>query len=388
MRTISADVAIVGGGIVGVSSALWLARRGKRVVVFERGMIGAEASGRNGGGVRQQGRVLPEIEIARGAAALWSDLDELLGRPTGYRRVGNMFIAKTDAEMDSLAEQRRQELALGLESELIDAAQVRALAPGLADGYIGGKLCPTDGHAVPAQATVAIAEAAQEAGAELLSYTPATRIGVASGRVEFVEGGEVRVEAPIVINAAGPWAGTIAQMVESYLPIFPSRGHASCTAPVPHLAEPFVIAASWDFSACQDADGRVQLGGGADRGDLSRFTYNKRPDSGYLERIRRRAGEVFPALRDVAIEFVWAGTRECTPDMMPIIGPTDGPEGFLVCAGFSGHGFCLGPYAGQLMSEWIVDGAPSLDVSAFSYRRFLRPEGPLAVLQMALEQTG
>ena len=104
--------------------------------------------------------------------------------------------------------------------------------------------------------------------------------------------------------------------------------------------------------------------------------------------IERRAPQVFPALAGVPLERVWAGTRECTPDMMPIIGPVDGPGGFLVCAGFSGHGFALGPYVGQLMAEWIADGRPSLDLEAFGYRRFLRPEGPLAVEQRAIAQTG
>src|SRR3954471_19330120 len=105
MRTLQADAAIVGGGIIGASTALFLQRKGQRVVVLERGMLAAEASGRNGGGLRTQGRALVEVPFARGAAALWTRLDELHGRPTGYRRVGNLFVAENDAELEMLAAQ-------------------------------------------------------------------------------------------------------------------------------------------------------------------------------------------------------------------------------------------------------------------------------------------
>ena len=388
MRTISADVAIVGGGIVGVSAALFLQQRGKRAVVLEKRMVSFEASGRNGGGVRQQGRLHPEIPFARGAAELWNRLDSLLGHETGYRRLGNMFVAANDAEMEWLADQRRQEAELGLDTELLNAEQIRELAPGLAPHFIGGKLCPTDGHAVPAQATVAIAQAAEEAGAQLFCHNPVERIGLEQGRVAYVETPELRVEAPVVLNAAGPWSPYISQMVDLYLPVFPSRAYGTSTPPLEYIAGPFVLTAAWDFSVVQGADGRVRLSGGAGRGDLSRFTFSKDFNWGYFEQLKARAPEVFPALANVELEHVWAGTRECTPDMMPILGPVDSPAGFWNCTGFSGHGFALGPYAGQLMTEWILDGKPSLDLSYFDYRRFNRPEGPLTVVQLNLEQTG
>jgi sarcosine oxidase subunit beta len=388
VRNISADAAIVGGGIMGLSTAFFLQQKGKRAVVLERSDLALEASGLNGGGVRQQGRFLPEMPLALGAVRLWEQLDRLLGRPTGYRQIGNLFVAETDAELEELAAQRGREAEVGLVTELLEAGQIRELAPGLSLHFVGGKFCPTDGHAMPAQATLAIGEAAREAGAQVLTGVRVDRIELSGHQVASAGNAELRVEAPVVLNAAGPWAPYVSQLAEVYLPIFPNRAHVSHTAPIELLAQPYVLTAAWDLGACQWADGRLQLGGGENLADTTRFSFDKRPQPGFVEIIRRRAPQVFPALENVPLERVWAGTRECTPDMMPIVGPVDGPDGFLVCAGFSGHGFALGPYVGQLMAEWIADGRPSLDLEAFSYRRFLRPEGPLTVEQRAIAQTG
>lgn len=373
MRRLTADVAIVGGGIIGCATALFLQRKGKRCVVLERGMVGAEASGRNGGGVRQQGRLAPEIPFARGALALWPRLEGLLGRPTGFRQIGNMFVAETEAEMALLTEEQQREQVLGLQTELLDAEQVRELSPGLAPGrFVGGKLSPEDGSADPALTTVAIAEAAREAGAEMLCHERVERIGLVGDAVAYVETADVRVEAPLALDAAGPWSPSVAQLVDVYLPVYPCRLHQLRTAPMEYLAGPFTMVAHWDFHACQLADGRVQFGEGDGQPDPHRFTYSKRPDPRRFEGLLRRAAEVFPALATATLEPGWVGIMEYTPDMMPILGPVDepGPRGFWVATGFSGHGFCLGPYAGQLMAEWIADGRPSLDLGAFRHGRF------------------
>lgn len=323
MKTIQADVAIVGGGIIGAATALFLQQKGKHAVVLERGMLAFEASGRNGGGVRQQGRLLPEIPFARGAVELWGRLDSLLGRPTGYRRVGNLFVAEDEADLEMLAAERQRELAAGLETELLDTEQVRELAPGLAPHVVGGKLCPTDGYAIPAQASVAIAEAAREAGAEFYCHNPVGHVGLSGDRVAYVQSSEVRVEAPQVLNTAGPWAPYVSQLVDVYLPIFPSRTYNVTTPPVEYITGPVVIAAKWNGSATQWPDGRVQLGGGPTRNEPQRFTFRKVIAPEQVESIRERAGSLFPALKGVPIEHTWAGIREYTPDVMPILGPLD-----------------------------------------------------------------
>jgi sarcosine oxidase subunit beta len=387
MRTIAADVAIIGGGIAGASAALALARRGRRAVVLERWVIGAEASGRNGGGVRQQGRLAPEIPLARCAVEMWTRMDTGLRRATGYRQTGHVYVAESAAEMEALAEQRARERQLGLETELIGPQELRRLAPGISEGLTGAKYCPTDGMADPAQATLAIAQAAEEAGATLLCHHPVTAIGQSNGRVTYVQTPELRVEAPVVLDAAGPWAPSVAQLVDVYLPIYPSRLASLRTMPLPLQTVPFVQTYAYDFGGSQLPDGSMRFGSGANRDDTNRFTFDRRFRDSELV-ISAKARLIFPALEQAKLSGGWAGIRECTPDMMPILGPTGGPEGFLVCAGFSGHGFCLGPCAGALMAEWITEGAPSMDLDAFSWQRFMRQEGPLSVIKMEIEQTG
>ena len=387
-RALSADVVVIGGGIVGAATALALARRGQRVVLLERWLIGAEASGRNAGGVRQQGRLLPEIPLARRAVKTWEKLDASLNRPTGYRQTGHVYVAEDATEMDALAVQRAQERQHGLESELITPEELRKLAPGIAHGLIGAKFCPTDGMADPAQATLAIAQAAEEAGATLLCHQFVTAIGRSNGRVTHVDTAELRIATPMVVNAAGPWAPAVAQFVGVYLPIYPSRLGSIRTAPMPLQASTFVQTYAYDFGGAQAPDGTMRFGGGANRDDVNRFTYDRIFDRETEMRISDKAKRIFPALATATLVGGWAGIRECTPDMMPILGPAGGVEGFLVCAGFSGHGFCLGPCAGELMAEWIVDGKPALDLSAFAWQRFMRPEGPLGVVSVIHEQAG
>jgi sarcosine oxidase subunit beta len=176
-------------------------------------------------------------------------------------------------------------------------------------------------------------------------------------------------------------------MVDAYLPIYPSRLASIRTNPLPLQTTLFVQTHAYDFGGSQLLDGSMRFGSGANRNDANRFTFDRRFHAAELA-VSEKAKRIFPALASTTLSGGWAGIRECTPDMMPILGPAGGPEGFLVCAGFSGHGFCLGPCAGELMAEWIIDGAPSIDLQEFSWHRFMRPEGPLSVIRINVEQTG
>jgi sarcosine oxidase subunit beta len=395
MRKIEADVAIIGGGIVGLSIAREMRKRNRKVVVLERGGMGEEASGLNGGGVRQQGRLLPEIPLALAAVEMWKTLDTELGRPTGYRRNGHLYLGESDADMDKLAKMREAEMKLGLESEIVEGKALKELAPALVDGLPGAKYCATDGSAIPLQASKAIGAAAVEAGAIVLENEEVVAVPLSNHKVCGIMSRNTFVEAPVVVNAAGPWAPFVGEKVGVYIPIYPSRSIMMMSAPFPiKVADPFVQTASMAMAVCQLPDGSVRMGAGAAANDIGRFTYSKEVRNPPFEQAKPRgkALEMFPVLKDVKIVRRWAGIRECTPDMMPIIGwaseKVESPEGFFIAAGFSGHGFCLGPVAGRLITEWLVDGKPSIDLSAFSHDRFLRPQGPLTVVEVRPEQTG
>ena len=389
-EVIAADVAIVGAGIAGLSTALELVRRGRRVVgtralVDRRRGIRSQCRWCTPAGSRAGGNPAGAI----GCQALAERLDDNLRRPTGYRQTGHIYVAENTQDLESIATQRSRERQLGLTTELIGPEEVRRLAPGIGPDLPGAKFCPTDGVADPARATMAIAAAAEEEGVTIRCHTPVTAIGQANGRVIYVQAGALCASMRRSWwMPPGPgrhmsrrWSVSICRSSRA--------GSARCVpVPMPLLTNVFVQTVAYDFGCAQYADFSVRLSSGANRDDVGRFTFDRKfhPDEELA--ISDRARRIFPALAQAELAGGWAGIRECTPDMMPILGPVGGPHGFFVCAGFSGHGFCLGPAVGKLMTEWIIDGAPSLDLSAFSWRRFMRPEGPLAVIQLAPQQTG
>ncbi len=394
-RIIDVDVAIIGAGIFGLATAYELRKRGVAVALFDKGLIGAEASARNGGGVRAEGRLLPEIPLAQMAIEMWKTLDATLGRPTGYKQTGHIYIAENDADWEKLEKMKASEATVGLVTEMIGPEKLYELTPGLKPGYPGAKYCPTDGVAEPAVACVAYAEAAEELGAILLPGEAVRQIGVMGGKIAWVESDNVRVNAPIVINSAGPWAPIVAQLVDVYLPIYPARTNMSYTEPVEFLASPFVQSASQNMAIRQLPGGNILLAQGAPQPKgMSQFTFSKDFFGTPLSDTPRpaKAGEMFPALAAAKIVGRWAGIRENTPDNMPIIDKSGesvgGPEGLFTAAGFSGHGFCLGPSVGRLLTEWIVDGKPSMDLSAFTHERFMRANSPWAEVRLLTQQTG
>lgn len=383
----NADIVIVGGGIIGLSTALALKQAGKDVIVIERGETGREASGLNGGGVRQQGRAGPELPLAIAAIDVWKSLESTLNSPLDYRRHGHLYLAENDDEMAALAHQRELELRVGLQTELITPSAIAELAPGLRGNFVGAKFCATDGRADPARTMAAFDKACRAAGVRILAHNEVRSIGVSNGSVTHVQTPDWRIETPLVINAAGPWAPLVAQMADVYLPIYPSRAELAVTEPLPLQAIPFVQTYKQDFAGAQESDGGMRFGAAATR-FTNRFTYSKQlsADPTYLN--SHRAAALFPALANARIARRWVGIRECTPDMMPILGFTDGPAGLFVAAGFSGHGYCLGPYVGQQIARWLTVGKPDIDLSAFALQRFQQGDGPLHVAKSILEQTG
>ncbi|WP_011581962.1 MULTISPECIES: NAD(P)/FAD-dependent oxidoreductase [Chelativorans] len=390
-----ADVAIIGGGIIGLAIAYELKMRGCSPVVLERGIIGAEASSRNGGGVRAQGRLLPEIPVAMKAIEMWQDLHVRLGHPTGYGQTGHVYIAESQADLDMLNRKRDREMAVGLKSEMIGPDRLLELAPGLEHGYFGAKFCPTDGAADPSQATLAFARAYEKLGGIILDNERVLAIGTRNRRVTHVETEASIVEAPAVVLAAGTWSPVIAQTIDLYLPVYPRRNNMSFTVPLPLQTTVFTQSASLNMAIRQMPDGTVMLASGAGQPEgKTAFTYRKDYHGLAPGETPRpaKADEMFPAVRAAPIAGRWAGITENTPDKMPIVDLIDekqgGADGFYVATGFSGHGFCLGPLIGREMAEWIVNGHTTIDLSPFAFERFTKGNSPWDLINHQLQEVG
>ncbi len=376
-RKLGADVVIVGGGIVGCAAAYYLARRGRRVVLLEKSVIGGEASGRNGGGVRQQCRDRRERPLAIASVKLWVGLESELGFDVEYVQGGNIRLATNEDRMAALRREAEEELADGLVVEMWDREELRRRAPYLSHVFIGAKYCPTDGTANPILPSRAFGWAARQAGATLLTRAEAVSIGVQGGQVASVTGrdrdGDLFIEAPWVIHAGGPWTPQLSRTLGIQVPIEPARSVIAITQRMPFLFKEFI--SSHDLGAyCRQArEGHVHIGGVGTPGK----TFDQTMPAATVAQLARGAARIVPALRGANILRTWGGTLENTPDKVPIISPVDGIKGYILASGFSGHGFCLGPIAGKLLSEWIVDGEPSLPLDEFRLSRFAASPAPV-----------
>ncbi len=374
-RKMGAEVVVVGGGIIGCAAAYYLARRGVKVVLLEKSVVGGEASGRNGGGVRAQCRERRERPLAIASIKLWVGLQAELGFDVEYVQGGNIRLATNEERMATLRRESEEELEDGLVVDLWDRDELRRLTPYLSDDFIGAKYCPSDGTANPILASRAFGWAAKREGVTLLTQTEAVNIGVHTGRVASVtargKDGEVLIEAPWVIHAGGPWTPQLSRTLGIQAPIEPARSTIAITQRMPFLFKEFISSHDMGVYARQAREGRVHIGGvGAPPG-----TFDQDVPAATIAHLARGAAQMLPGLCGANFLRTWSGTLEVTPDKVPIIDHVDGIRGYVLASGFSGHGFCLGPIAGKLLSELIVDGEPSLPLHEFRLSRFEHPAG-------------
>ncbi len=368
-RTIEAPAVVIGGGIVGGAIAYYLARRGVEAVVLEKSAIGSEASARSAGGVRAQCRDRLERRLAMASIELWTGLERELGFDVEYVQGGNIRLAANEARLDQLKAEAEEELADGLIVEVWNRDQLREQAPYLSDLFIGAKYCATDGIANPILATWAFAWAADRAGATVLAHTEAVDIETQAGQVTAVlaqsQSEDLKIETPLVIHAGGARTGQLAQALDLRLPVEPARNFIGVTQPIPPLFTEFYSSHDLRLYFRPARTGQIHVGCvGLTSGTLDKDVPLEAAP--HLARL----GSMVPALSKVKLLRTWAGTLAMTPDRLPIIGPVDGIEGYLLATGFSGHGFCLGPIIGKLLSEWVVEGEPSMPLEELNFSRF------------------
>jgi sarcosine oxidase subunit beta len=373
----TADVVVVGGGVVGASAAYHLAAAGVgRVLLLEReDALGMGSTGACAGGFRHQFSSEINIRLSLASVPMILSFQETHGIPLDVHQDGYLFLVRSEASWRSFVAAAELQRGLGIDARLLEPEEAGALAPGLSlHGMIGATFCPDDGIADPSGLTAGYGTIARGAGAELRTGVEVGAILTDGGRVTGVETSEGPVETRIVVNAAGPWAGLLAKTCGVVLPLEPVPRTVVVTGPFPGAPDrkTLVVDADTSFYFHREGPG-VLMGMGSPH---ERASFDTTVDeTAVANELIPTAIRVFAPLERAGIVRTWAGLYEMTPDRHPIIGPVAGSTGLYLACGFSGHGFQHAPIVGKLLAEMIVDGkARTVDVSGLSLQRFGRGE--------------
>lgn len=365
-----ADVVIVGAGVMGCSLAFHLAKRGRRVVVFDRGAIGQGATAACAGGVRAQFSSDINIRIGMEAKRVLRDFEHEVGVSADFKAVGYLFLLTTEGERSRFHDTVRLQRRLGLDDVVeLTPAQARALVRGLNTRDLSGAtFCPSDGLAGPNEVTFGYANAARGLGARIVDHVAVTGLLQTGHAVEGVRTTLGEMLAPLTVICAGPWSAPVGPLTGLDLAIAPSRRHVFVTDAVAEIdrRSPMTIDFHTSFYFHPEGDGVLFGMGDSDEPPGEATTV----DWSILERITDVAKRRWPPLVEARIKTAWAGLYENTPDFQPLVGPLRERPGLWIAAGFSGHGFMMGPVVGRWLAQWMVDGAAPADLSAFAPDRF------------------
>jgi sarcosine oxidase, subunit beta len=370
----TADVVVVGGGIVGCSTAYHLAAAGAgRVLMLERAdALGTGSTGRCAGGFRFQFSSEVNIRLSQASVPMILRFAEEHGLPLDVWQDGYLFLVREEGLWPAYVASADLQRGLGVDARLLTPDGAAEIVPGLSlEGVIGATFCPEDGIADPAGLTQGYATLARRAGAEISLEEDVHDVLVERGRVTGVRTATGDVAAPVVVNAAGPWAGALASTAGVELPLEPIPRNVVTTGAFPGVPErrTLVIDAATSFYLHREADGVLMGMGSPDE----RVSFDLTPDDAFIaEQIVPTAVRVFPPVGAAGLRSTWAGLYEMTPDRHPIIGASP-VEGLLLANGFSGHGFQHAPVVGKLLAEIVMEGvARTVDVSSLGLDRFER----------------
>jgi sarcosine oxidase subunit beta len=383
MAAVTADVVIVGAGIMGVSTAYHLARRrAGRVVVLERDDVCSGSTALASGGIRHQYANRIGIELTRHGIDTWERFEDEFGVDPRFRQHGYLILVTTGSEAAQAERNVALQRSLGVDVRLLSPDETHRRFPYLATGDLrGATFSGRDGYADPYLATTAIAARARELGVTIRTGCEVTGFTRTAEAVTGVVTRDGPVSAPAVVIAAGCWSGVVGTLAGVDVPVAPLRRSKFITAPfsfesIPE-ATPFVIDPHQGISLRREGAG-ILLGIGRREAAGSFAT---ELDWGLAEPLVERAVHRAPVLADARLMRTWSGLYEMTPDQTGIVSAVPGVAGLHVVAGFSGHGFMHGPIAGQLMAELIVDGrASTVDATPLALERFARGETSLEPL--------
>ena len=414
------DVVIVGGGVIGVTTGLFLARKGVSVTLLEKGRIAAEQSSRNWGWVRKQGRDAAELPVMIEAGRLWQQLAQETGEEIGLRRTGVTYLADTDAQMRDYQDFMALAAAHDLDTRLLDAEGVARLLPGMARRVRGAMVTPSDQRAEPWLAVPALARLAARAGLTIVENCAVRALDIAAGRVSGVRTEAGRIAAATVLVAGGAWSSLLLRRHGVAIPQLSVRATVAATEVLPEVHAGAVSEAGVAFRRRQDGGYTLAAGGSSrlylgpdafrhaatylpvlrahpfatryapwapagypDAWGTPRFwpedgpspferlrILNPPPAAGQLRAMARNFALLFPELGPVRLRTRWAGMIDTMPDFVPILDRVAAIPGLFVATGMSGHGFGIGPGFGRVMADLIQGNAPGHDLARFRLSRF------------------
>lgn len=368
----SADVVIIGGGVMGISTAYHLAARGcTDIVLLEKhDFLGAEATGKCAGGIRYQFSTEINVRLSLLSLPMLERFEEELGQAIDLRRTGYLFLLDNVRDLAAFRANVAMQNRLGVASRILSLDEVQAMVPLLnLEGIIAAAWHARDGLADPNGVVQGYAAAARRLGARIITGVEATGIRVEAGRVAAVETPQGGIATRAVVNAAGPWAGRVAALAGVDLPVVPLRRQIAVTTPLKGIPDDFPFVIDFSRSLYFHREGRGILTGQSNPDEQPGF--DQSVDHAWTERHLENAMWRFPLLERAGLLREWAGLYEVTPDAHPVIDGLSDPAGFYIVAGFSGHGFMHGPAAGLLMAELILDGrAHTLDIRQLRFSRF------------------
>ena len=367
----TADIVIIGGGVMGASAAYHLAKRGmKNIVLLEKeNFFGTGATGRCAGGVRYQFSTEINVKLSIESLPMIERFKEEIGQDVNYKHCGYLLVATNENEAVKFKHNVEMQNKLGVSTQLLSSGEVRARLPLMKfDDAIAGTFNQKDGTVDPNSVVMGYVTAAQKMGAKAISGAEVIGITVSGGNVEEVQTSLGGIKTRAVLNVAGPWSGQISKMAGIEIPLLPLRRQMFTTNPLKEVPEDFPFVIDFAKSLYFHREGEGLLIGMSNQEETPGFDQNVDED---FELVNLEAAiERMPLVEKASRASHWAGLYEVTPDAHPIYGGTD-INGFTLCTGFSGHVFMHGPISGKLMSEFILDGKfSSVDVSSLDLKRF------------------
>ncbi|MGQ9522582.1 MAG: NAD(P)/FAD-dependent oxidoreductase [Anaerolineae bacterium] len=368
----TADVVIIGGGVMGTSTAYHLALKGCRnVLLLEReSFFGIQSTGKCAGGIRYQFGTEINVRLSLLSLPMLDRFEEELGQPINLRYCGYLFLLTRQEAVAAFRAQVEMQHRLGVRTRWLEPEEIARMVPLInLEGVLAGTFHERDGLADPNSVVQGYVSGARRLGARLLNDVEVTDIEVENGRVRGVITPRGKVSAPIVVNAAGPWAGAVGRMAGLDIPIVPLRRQIVVTGPIPEVPPDFPFVIDFAQSLYFHREGPGILTGMSNPNEPPGFdqSVDEEWELVHLEAAMKR----MPILEKATLASHWAGLYEVTPDAHPILGRVPELEGFYVIGGFSGHGFMHGPISGLLLAEEILDGrAHTLDISSLSITRF------------------